>query len=49
MGVAAPKPLRRSRFVHLLPLSDNRVLVIHALTHLRVAPLSFWFFWVRPS
>lgn len=28
--------LRRSRFVHLVPLENERVLVLHALTHLRL-------------
>jgi len=29
--------LRLSRFVHLAPVGDNRMLVIHAVTHLRLA------------
>lgn len=28
--------LRLSRFIHLLPLGDERVLVIHAVSHLRL-------------
>lgn len=29
-------PLRLSQFVHLLPVGDGRVLVIHAVTHMRL-------------
>ena len=29
--------LRKSRFVHLLPLGMNRVLLVHAISHLRLA------------
>ncbi len=28
--------LRRSRFVHVVPLADGRALALHALTHLRL-------------
>jgi len=29
-------PLRLSRFIHLLPMSEERVLVLHAVSHLRL-------------
>jgi FkbH-like protein len=29
-------PLRKSSFVHLLPVGEDRVLVLHAITHLRL-------------
>ena len=28
--------LRLSRFIHLLPITDDRVLVLHAVSHLRL-------------
>jgi len=36
LEVASFMIVRRSRFIHLLPLADNRVLVLHAVTHVRV-------------
>ncbi len=28
--------LRRSRFVHLLPVGDDRSLIVHAISHMRL-------------
>src|SRR5215469_4600794 len=36
LEVASFMIVRRSRFIHLLPLADNRVLVLHAVTHVRL-------------
>jgi FkbH-like protein len=35
--MSAATTLKLSRFVHLAPVGENRVLVIHAVTHLRLA------------